>query len=84
METLTYKELRDKINTLTEDQLNQKVQFYPEERPIIEVEGFEINKEDLYYDPENPEDGCAPLTEFDEDIRQDMIVGIEAGTVMLF
>jgi hypothetical protein len=83
MKTLTYRELRDKLNTLTEDQLDQKAQMWPDERPVIEISGIEINKEDLYYDMENPDDGCAPRADFDDVDNPDIVLGIRSGLVML-
>jgi hypothetical protein len=83
METLTYRELKDQLEKLTEEQLDQPAQMWPEERPRIDVHGIEINQEDLYYDMNNPDDGCAPLLEFHDVDIADIVLGIEVGKVML-
>lgn len=84
MEPITYRKLRDRLNKLSEDQLDQTAQMWPEEQPVIEICGITIASEDQYYDPENEDDGCMPLSDFDEDMQKEVKLGIKKGTVAIF
>jgi hypothetical protein len=79
---MNYKELRDFLNNLSEDQLQQEVKVWPEESSAIKVNRVSITKEDLYYSSYN-ESWCGPIDCFDEPNRADLILGITKGTIML-
>jgi len=82
---MTYKELKEKLNELTEDQLNQEIMVEQEDMPMMLLTGFFITDEDYIYNKEYPDHGCFPVSELDdsEDIS-DYKIGIKAGTPTLF
>lgn len=53
---MKYKELLEKLQGLSEDQLNKDVVFWAEEEAF--KVGFSILEKPMYYDEEYPEDGC--------------------------
>jgi hypothetical protein len=79
---MTFKELRDFLNKLSEDQLQQEVKVWPEESSAIKVYSVNLTKEDLYYSPYG-ELCCESIDCFDESEKGDLIIGIKKGTIML-
>ena len=80
---MTYKELKEKLNELTEDQLNQEVKVMQEDTEIKELLSIEVSEEDYIYEREYPFDGCFPISELPGGCDDDYVVGIKVGTVFL-
>jgi len=69
---MNYRALKEFLNGLTEEQLNQTARFWPEEAPLEEVIHAEVLDEDMIYDPEYPEEGCCRRSEVDPDDRYEI------------
>lgn len=54
---MIWKDIKDFISSLDENQLNKKVVLWRESESIEDL-GIECLKDDHYYDPNQPEDGC--------------------------
>lgn len=57
---MKYKELLERLQQLNEVQLDQDVVFCSEE-VSYKINTLEVLEKALYYDSENPEDGCFEL-----------------------
>ena len=82
MKTKTYRELKEFLNSLTEEQLNQEILLQ-----ITEYKSFDhlygsITQED-YVDPDGY--GASPLSSFDKDylFEEEIEVVLKKGTVVL-
>jgi len=81
---MTYKELKEKLEALTEEQLAQEVSVWEEEEPFKELKFIEAATEDFLYD--DPQEGCFPRSEIlsgDTDI-DDWTVAVKEGTVYIW
>ena len=80
---MNYKELKEFINSLSEQQLEQPVRVFPAVNNSFEVESVQVNPEDLYYDIWDPERGCEKKENIENFDDGDYEIGIPAGTIML-
>lgn len=80
---MTYKELKEELEKLTEAQLNQKVRVWGEETMIKDNCRMETAIEDYVYDSEYQEDGCFPRSDWDGD-EENLRIALQAGEVFLW
>jgi len=82
---MTYKELKEKLNKLTEYQLNQEVKVMQEDDLIKGVASIEVSNEDYIYEKEYPSFGCFPKSELNpKDDEDDYCVCMGSGTVFIY
>lgn len=82
-----YGDLKELLNSLTDEQLKQKVQIFLYSEPAKEITALTIFGEDLYYVIEYPEEGMQPLSDHEEAMGDDfdeaeIKLGISKGTIM--
>lgn len=89
---MTYKELKDFLGTMTEEQLNQKVVVFRDDAEEGEyLDSWDVSTEDIYWTDDG--DCCGPLDvakdsakdegiEWEEAVK-DMVV-VQAGQVSLY
>ena len=80
---MNYKDLKDFINSLTEEQLSQPVKVFPRVDPSFEVDAARIQPVDLYYDIWDPERGCQQMEQICDFNENDYRIVIASGSVML-
>jgi len=78
------RELKEFINSLTEEQLDQEARFYPD-GAVETIASVEVSTEDWLFDAEYPEEGLFRASEMG-DINEgcETKVGLPKGTVMFF
>jgi len=59
---MNFKELKDFCNSLTESELEKPVILWREDECITEITAEQLD-EDHYFDVDNPENGCFPVSE---------------------
>lgn len=80
---LTWKELADEINKMSDEQKNEVVKVWGEDRALSTDVRLDIENEDMCYDPEYRDDGCSLLSNWDEEAREGLIVALPAGKYFL-
>jgi hypothetical protein len=80
---MKYKELKEFINGLSPEQLEQDVKFYPD-GAVEHIKTAEVLKEELVYDPEYPEEGCCLRSEWESETDIEFAIGLPIGTIMLY
>lgn len=81
---MTYGALKDFLDSLTDEQLSQKVMLWGEEECRTLLDG-EVLSEDYYFNIEDRDAGCFPMSDFtdDPDDPTELTVAHKAGTVIL-
>lgn len=79
--SLTWKELADRINKMSDGQKNELVRVWGEDRPLSDGVWLDVENEDMCYDPDCPEDGCEVRSNWEE--RDQLIVALPAGKYYL-
>lgn len=77
------KELKEFLNTLTEDQLNIDAVVQGVDRVIV-IDCLEITNEDYYYNEEYPEEGCFTKSDMGEDFDEEtMKIALPKGSALI-
>lgn len=81
---MTYGALKDFLDSLTDEQLSQKVMLWGEEECRRLLDG-EVLSENYYYSLEDSYAGCFPMSYFtdDPDDPTELAVAHKSGTVVL-
>jgi len=82
MKYLSWKELAEKINSMSEEEQNKSVKVWGEDNPLSEEVLLENHNQDMCYDKEDFERGCDFRSNFDDEC--DLGVALEAGKYYLF
>ena len=88
-EPMTLRELRDFLNTVEEEFLDGTF-WVQQENEIHYVHYAERDEEDMYFDPENPDEGCLRMDEWKGQTHLDDLdfallkVGRPKGTPVFF
>jgi hypothetical protein len=81
----TLREVRDFLNAADDQYLDRNF-YLQRENEIHYIHYMEINDEDLFYDPEDPELGCMSMSDWQEDTAEvdptTLLIGIPKGVPM--
>ena len=81
MKNKTYRELREFLNSLTEEQLDQKIHLEITEYKVFDHLHTSITNEDYIVD----DDYISPISSFDKDyiFDEEPVVALKKGTVVI-
>lgn len=81
VEYLTWLQVRDFLNTCTDEQLNETAEVGSDDS-IIRITKIEPAEEDYYIDPENTEEGIFKENEISEDELEFHEIHVNKGDIM--
>lgn len=61
---ITWKELRDAIDKMSEEEMNKLAQSWGEDLPLNKNLSLEQTEDDMYFDSECPDDGAFPKSAY--------------------